>query len=275
MAHRRRQDDGVLDILFELARKVPVAGFVLGVLFAVAGAYYIWINPKGIYGVGSFIGGIAFLAGGLFGVTGLIGMIRNRMERGVRACRLDSIMTVESLRGMDWKQFEQLVADLFRRQGFRVREVGGSGDGGVDLVLVGSDRGEHLVQCKQYRAWSVGEPKVREFYGAMAAHRTRCEGIVVTCGEFTEPARRFADGKPLRLIDGPELVRLIRDSNPIAPAVSNFTATPELRTQPVPPMCPTCAMPMVSRTAKKGSKAGQPFWGCQNFPRCREIVQMD
>ncbi|GHD30042.1 nuclease-related domain-containing protein [Parahalioglobus pacificus] len=35
------------------------------------------------------------------------------------------------------------------------------------------------------------------------------------------------------------------------------------------PSCPKCDIPMTLRTAKKGAKAGNQFWGCSNFPKCR------
>jgi four helix bundle suffix protein len=35
------------------------------------------------------------------------------------------------------------------------------------------------------------------------------------------------------------------------------------------PTCPNCGQPMVLRTARKGPKAGQPFWGCSGYPDCR------
>lgn len=38
------------------------------------------------------------------------------------------------------------------------------------------------------------------------------------------------------------------------------------------PVCPKCGIPMVSRTASKGQNAGKQFWGCSNYPRCREVV---
>ena len=38
------------------------------------------------------------------------------------------------------------------------------------------------------------------------------------------------------------------------------------------PTCPKCRTPMVLRTAKKGSQKGEEFWGCGNYPKCREIV---
>lgn len=62
----------------------------------------------------------------------------------------------DALDGMSWREFEMLVGEGFRLQGYRVVETGGGGaDGGVDLVLAkpgqnGSEK--FLVQCKQWRA---------------------------------------------------------------------------------------------------------------------------
>jgi ribosomal protein L37AE/L43A len=38
------------------------------------------------------------------------------------------------------------------------------------------------------------------------------------------------------------------------------------------PTCPKCGVPMVRRVAKRGNMPGQQFWGCSNYPRCREMV---
>ncbi|MCU7837213.1 MAG: NERD domain-containing protein [gamma proteobacterium symbiont of Taylorina sp.] len=35
--------------------------------------------------------------------------------------------------------------------------------------------------------------------------------------------------------------------------------------------CPKCGADMVLRKAKKGSNAGQEFWGCSRFPQCRGL----
>lgn len=44
--------------------------------------------------------------------------------------------------------------------------------------------------------------------------------------------------------------------------------------QSAPPNCPRCGVPMVLRTAAKGANAGQQFYGCPNYPECREIVRV-
>jgi hypothetical protein len=35
------------------------------------------------------------------------------------------------------------------------------------------------------------------------------------------------------------------------------------------PVCPKCGGELIERVAKKGQYAGQKFWGCSNFPKCK------
>lgn len=41
------------------------------------------------------------------------------------------------------------------------------------------------------------------------------------------------------------------------------------------PLCPKCNGAMVKRTSKKGKNAGNEFWGCLNFPKCKGVVSID
>ena len=161
-----------------------------------------------------------------------------------------------------------LVGEAFRLQGYSVTEIGGGGaDGGVDLVLrKGSE--VSLVQCKQWRATQVGVQVVRELFGVMAA-RGAAQGFVVTSGSFTADARAFADGRNVRLVDGPKLFGLIQQARRSLEAGRPAAQPPSTQTQA--PECPKCRAPMVRRTAQKGSKAGSQFWGCSTFPRCRGL----
>jgi restriction system protein len=59
---------------------------------------------------------------------------------------------INAARSLSWREFEELVAKAYRRQGYTVIENPGSGpDGGIDLVLK-KDGNLVLVQCKQWRA---------------------------------------------------------------------------------------------------------------------------
>ena len=41
------------------------------------------------------------------------------------------------------------------------------------------------------------------------------------------------------------------------------------------PSCPICSSKMVLRTARRGSNAGNQFWGCSQYPRCKGITNID
>jgi len=132
-----------------------------------------------------------------------------RRERQKLVTDVAQSRAADALDGMSWQQFEKLVGEGFRLQGYRVVETGGGGaDGGVDLALTkGSEK--FLVQCKQWRALKVGVDVVRELYGVMAA-RGATGGFVVMSGRFTDEATAFAKGRNVSLIDGPALHALIR-----------------------------------------------------------------
>ena len=44
--------------------------------------------------------------------------------------------------------------------------------------------------------------------------------------------------------------------------------------EPDAPDCPLCGKKMKKRTAGKGSRAGQPFWGCSGYPDCRRTLEV-
>jgi restriction system protein len=37
------------------------------------------------------------------------------------------------------------------------------------------------------------------------------------------------------------------------------------------PACPVCELPMIQRTARRGGRAGERFWGCTGYPRCHGL----
>lgn len=287
---------------------------------------------------------------------------RSERQRMQLVRRVTENPTADALEAITWQEFEQLVAEFFRMQGYHTEEVGGGGaDGGVDLVLRRNGE-KYLVQCKQWKANRVSVEIVREMFGLMTAQGAT-GGFVVTSGRFTRPAHAFAEGRNLALIDGPALTALLdqtyanrqygRNTQTVPTAMastrpSNTSAKPSIgaaaranasaattstpapavasaprvRAAPAPvrapspppspvrrephlemdglfappkpaappqpparspsarstsagpaagaePQCPVCSRPMLLRTARKGPQAGQPFWGCVDYPVCQ------
>lgn len=116
--------------------------------------------------------------------------------------------TADKLSSLTWPEFELLVGEAFRLDGFEVEQRGGAQpDGGVDLVLRRGGE-KFLVQCKQWRATRVGVAVVRELFGVMAATGAT-GGFVVTSGTFTNDAIAFAEGRNVILVDGKILLDMI------------------------------------------------------------------
>ena len=134
-----------------------------------------------------------------------------RKQRVALVTDVAQAQSTDALDGMSWREFEMLVGEAFRLQGYRVLETGGGGaDGGIDLVLAkGTEK--FLVQCKQWKAYKVGVDVVRKPYDVMAA-KGATGGFVVTSGRFTDDATKFAAGRNVRLIDGPKLFDLIKQA---------------------------------------------------------------
>ena len=196
----------------------------------------------------------------LFLIAALTSVFRRRKRRQLLA---GVSAAPDALNAMSWREFEMLIGEAFRVQGYSVVETGGSADGGVDVVLR-KDSEKYFVQCKQWRAQTVGVPIVRELYGAMAAHGAT-GGFVVTSGRFTKPAIEFAEGRNVTLIDGPQLHAMIQGVSQNSLAAKNAVG-PIVPAES--PACPTCSKPMAMRTARRGPKTGQRFWGCTGYPTC-------
>ncbi len=197
---------------------------------------------------------------GLSAWRGLRQWHRQRLLRSVTRSQ-----AADALEAITWQEFEQLVGEAFRLQGYEVTETGGGGaDGGVDLLLL-RDGERYLVQCKQWKAFKVGVQVVRELYGVMAAQGAT-GGWVVTSGRFTPAAHDFAQGRNIALIDGPQLMAMLKKYAPSKKAPHAVTPSPPATHQP---NCPLCGAPMVQRRAQRGDHAGQSFWGCTQFPSCK------
>ncbi len=178
---------------------------------------------------------------------------------------LEAQSGLDTLRAMSWRELEQLVSEAYRRQGYQVQETGqGGADGGIDLVLR-RDGQVTLVQCKHWRTQRVGAPVVREQFG-LHSHHQAAAVIIVTTGDFTPEAKSFAEGKPIELIAGSELLALVQSVQ--RPSSTRVTAADATATPPTAsePSCPTCSAPMVRRTAKQTKAV---FFGCSRFPACR------
>jgi restriction system protein len=174
-------------------------GWYLG---ATANPYLSGLGKAAASGIFSPLGWMLLLGCWIAALTSFLG-------RAKRRDRLDGVTGTQSLRGMNWREFEMLAGEAFRRQGYEVKENGlGGADGGIDLILRAGGK-TILVQCKQWRNQRVDVKTVREMFGVLVHERADALKIVAL-GDYTPDARRFARGKPIELIDGTALLGMTR-----------------------------------------------------------------
>ena len=125
---------------------------------------------------------------------------------------------LDAIAKMSPKKFEAFSRALLNKMGVEFTEEGVqvSNDGGIDGYGYHVDADDFrttrvVIQCKRWNSNPVGEPEINQFLGAMNKNKADY-GVFITNGRFTNAAKLAAKaGSPITLIDGNELVRLVKN----------------------------------------------------------------
>jgi restriction system protein len=119
-----------------------------------------------------------------------------------------------NIAAMDWKDFENLIRELFEKEfktvGGEVKITQASRDEGVDAIAFDPDPirgGKVVIQAKRYTN-IVGVAAVRDLYGTVV-NEGATKGILVTTTDYGPDAYKFAKDKPLTLLNGSNLLHLL------------------------------------------------------------------
>ncbi len=115
---------------------------------------------------------------------------------------------------ISWEDFEHLVRELFEKEfasrGGEVRVTQSSSDGGVDAIAFDPDPitgGKIVIQAKRYTR-TVGVSAVRDLFGTLM-NEGASRGILVTTADYGPDAYNFANGKPITLMNGANLLHML------------------------------------------------------------------
>jgi len=107
------------------------------------------------------------------------------------------------------------------------------------------------------------------FKTEMPANVTYAAGFVRYIKSFREPV--FAEAQVADLLRRIETERLAPGFATHREHVRNLKSRSDPKAER---RCPKCGEALVLRTAKSGTKAGQQFWGCSGFPKCRVMQDL-
>lgn len=237
MARRRRQKDD------------PIASLLMVLIISSAiGAWYLSNN--------------IYVAGGVF-VFMFVSIVLIQMLRNQASKERLKRSGIDEIDKMDGRQFEHYLGQLFTSQGYRAEVTRAAGDFGADLILRKDGR-VIAVQAKRYKS-NISISAVQEVQAAIAYYSAH-EAWVVTNRNFTPAAVSLAKSNNVKLIGRNELIEMILKLNPgQAPSPSKVMTDLPYETK----NCSKCGAVMTVRKSTKGS-----FWGCTQFPRCRNIVDL-
>ena len=126
-----------------------------------------------------------------------------------------------NLAAMDWEDFEHLIREVFEKEfsstGGEVKVTQASRDGGVDAVAFDPDPirgGKIVIQAKRWTN-TVGVAAVRDLYGTVMAEGAT-KGVLVTTSDYGSDSYTFANGKPLVLLNGANLLNILEKHGHIA-----------------------------------------------------------
>jgi len=109
-------------------------------------------------------------------------------------------------------EFESLITNLFQTMGLETRQTQASRDGGVDCVAFDPRPifgGKVVIQAKRYKN-TVGVSAVRDLFGTMQ-NEGASKGILVATSGYGKSAFEFANGKPIELLAGSNLLYLLKE----------------------------------------------------------------
>lgn len=266
-----KRKEGSFEILASMRWPVPLALGIIGYVGVRYGIGWLFGSSQNIYIAGlarqfssDAFAPFAWLVLGLCWLAALVSYIGRKGRQRL----LETQTGLDSLRALSWRQFELLVGEAFRRQGYAVTETGqGGADGGIDLVLR-KDGKLTIVQCKRWKTQRVDVKVVREMFGLLAHHQAS-EVKIIAVGAYTADAQRFAAGKPIELITGTALLEMVRNVQ-TAPANPMLQARASVVSEPTPP-CPKCSGEMQLRANRR---TNERFWGCTSYPSCHGTRQL-
>jgi restriction system protein len=109
-------------------------------------------------------------------------------------------------------EFEVLIQNLFSKMGLDAKQTRASRDGGVDCVAYDPRPifgGKVVIQAKRYKN-TVGVSAVRDLFGTLQ-NEGASKGILVATSGYGQASFDFAQNKPIELIDGANLLYLLRE----------------------------------------------------------------
>lgn len=157
------------------------------------------------------------------GITSRFAYFIRNFNLGKEFELIDSEYLMEQLHALTPEEFEHFIADCWSQNGWETRVTTEHEDIGVDVIASQSEvvPRKHLIQAKRRDpSRNIGVADVQRYAGIGQEYGAD-EVYLVTTGQFSGNAWRWAENSPVKLMDGEALTRFIR-LNELGPVVAQY-----------------------------------------------------
>jgi len=189
------------------------------------------------------------------------------LVRRRRRPRLAANFNIASIRRLSLREFERVLSESFKLQGYMVEERGQvERSAGIVLTLLKPNQ-RILVRCVHRTSAQVGVEAARGLYEVMSLEAAS-GGLIVTSEALSSELRAWVADKPIGLIEERALLELLNRGRALKPRSTN--SAPRREPHLGPPLaelldCPVCGAPMVLKPDPQLTQ--EHVFGC-SVPRC-------
>lgn len=176
---------------------------------------------------------------------------------------------IRHLNDLEWKTYHEKIKHCFHTMGYTVISGPDHLSHPPFLVKLIKDGDLTLVMLKREKRTYTN--RLRELIDHMVTEGVE-NGLVISTGLFSGPARRYAKNAPVELLDGVRLMILLGRqpasladeplANPSPKEISQWVQVSQ-------PKCPLCFSTMNLSLGKTKGALGKTFWKCSCHPGCQ------
>lgn len=126
---------------------------------------------------------------------------------------LDTIHEKDDLLFLSMKDYEYVIAEIFKRNGYKVRMSNHFGDGGNGLILndryyvvTKKDAYHHMIEIEQAKKL-IKHMQDNEIY----------RGMIITLGDFKANTRNFCHMNVITCVNGNQLLQMLKKVQSLSP----------------------------------------------------------
>lgn len=191
--------------------------------------------------------------------------------------RLYAINTIEDMQKLNWREFEKFIEFVFNQNWFTASVRSWVKDWWIDVDAI-KDWRKYFIQCKKWTNYKVNEPKIREFLWSLVNYDSDAKWIFITTSKLTKDAMIFADNNDIEIWDKNNLIKFVDLylwKNNIENKKQNSDIDSLLLNEEKTIYCEKCNSIMIKREAKKWKNKWNFFYWCSNFPKCKNILNIE